>query len=127
MIIPPRFYYEAQHPQLGDKAYFVIRHLPKRDAKDAGFSTDNHHIALMTNLYVHPKHRAYGVGKEMLRYLKYWQDVTKTDVVFLVSPYPRNPHLDIWCLKNFYTSHGFPEIKGTAYHGRLHQDRRRRA
>ena len=126
MIIPPRFYYEIQHPILGDKVHFVIRHLPKREATAAGFSTDNHHIALMTNLYVHPIHRGTGVGKELLKMLRQWQDKTKTDVVFLVSPYPRNPPLDIWCLKNFYTSHGFPEIPSTKYHGRIHQNKRRK-
>ncbi len=116
MIIPPRFYFEVHHPELGNKAHFVIRYLPMRDAQNARVTRNQ--CALMTNMYVHPKHRSCGVGKEMLRYLKYWQDTTSTDVVFLVSPYPRNPHLDIWCLKNFYTSHGFPEIKGTTYHGR---------
>ena len=133
MIIPPRFYFEVQHPTLSDKAHFVLRYLNQHDATAAGiFRLSNDHrydrfgrIALMTNLYVHPAHRACGEGKELLRYLKHWQDTTKTDVVFLVSPYPRHPHLDIWCLKNFYSEHGFPEIKGTAYHGRIHQDKRK--
>lgn len=118
MIIPKRFYLEVHHPALGNKAHFVIRYLPKREAKAAKVSIYNHNIALMTNLYVHPKHRGNGVGLYLLNMLQHWQDQTDTDVVFLVSPYPRNPHLDIWCLKNFYSQHGFPEIKGTAYHGR---------
>ena len=123
MIIPPKFYYEVQHPRLGDKAYFVIRYLTQREAKAALVNV--HGCALMTNLYIHPDHRAEGVGKELLRMLKQWQDKTETDVVFLASPYPRTstPHLDIWCLKNFYSSHGFPEIEGTAYHGRINKMR----
>lgn len=122
MIIPPRFYFEVQHPELGDKAHFVIRYLPERDARAAGdVKASTHHIALMTNLYVHPKHRACGIGKELLRHLKHWQDTTKTDVVFRVSPYAIHGHLDIWCLKNFYASHGFPEIENTHYHGRKHK------
>ncbi len=118
MIIPRGFYFEAHHPTLGNKAHFVIRYLPKREAKAAQVSIYNHHIALMTNLYVHPDHRGNGVGLYLLKLLRQWQDQTDTDVVFLVSPYPRNPHLDVWCLKNFYTAHGFPEIAGTRYHGR---------
>lgn len=128
VIIRPRFYFEVHHPELGDKAHFVIRYLPKRDAKVVGLfqpqkRTRLGRTALMTNFYVHPDHRATGVGKKLLQYLKRWQDTTKTDVVFLVSPYHRNPHLDIWCLKNFYTSHGFPEITGTIYHGRKYNER----
>src|SRR3990167_481879 len=123
MIIPRGFYYEVHHPELGNKAHFVIRYLPMRDAYAT--NTISSQCALMTNLYVHPKYRANGVGKEMLRYLKHWQDTTDTDVVFQVSPYRKNPHLDYWCLKNFYTEQGFPEIAGTRYHWRKAKQHRR--
>lgn len=117
MVIPNGFYYEVHHPVLGNKAHFVIRYLSKREATRAAVSQHSQ-CALMTNLYVHPNHRGNGVGKNLLKMLRYWQDKTHTDVVFVAAPYSQNCYLDSMSLKNFYDTHGFPAIPGTAYHGR---------
>lgn len=117
MIIPKRFYLEVHHPHLGDKAHFVVRYVPAKISDQ--ISPFTNHCALMTNLYVAPKYRHDGVGTELLRMLKWWQDTTGTDIVFVVSPYAHKKEcLDIWALKNFYSAHEFQEIKGTEYHYR---------
>ncbi len=117
MIIPKGWYLEVHHPVLGYKAHYVLRYLTQRESKAAKIPTRQ--CAQMTNLYVHPAHRGQGIGSELLRHLRHWQRSTGTDVVFLVSPYSRDCYLDIWGLKNFYSENGFPEIKGTAYHGHM--------
>lgn len=127
MIIPPRFYYEIQHPLYGNLVHVVIRYLPKHEAYAAQackyqfFYSD---VALLTNLYVHPDLRGQGLGKHMLKLVKKWQDDTKTCIVLRVSPYQRSPHFDLACLKNFYEHCGFREVKKNPnYHYRLHRER----
>ena len=120
MIIPRGFYYEGQLPFLGDKAYFVVRYLPMRMYARAfpdGARALN--WACLNNLFVHPRYRNRGHGRQLLGMLKAWQQATQTNILFLCAPYQRRAGCGIDCLHTFYVGEGFPHIVGTPYHYRL--------
>ena len=127
MIVPRNFYYECQHPRLGYEAYFIVRMLPASLRRRLIHSPHvpfgaTHQCACLTNLYVAPRLRGDGVGRELLALLRRWQDETQTNVAFVASPYSNAGRgLDFDALSSFYDRHGFKAVGHTLYHFRNYQ------